>query len=173
MDGEPSLRFHEFVFLMGRIAYYCVNTASTIQGKLNNFFVEKLHFHPAADITKPNITYDELTKKFSEEDGGIFSDEEGDEGEWESDEELDEQQKLFLEFLERKAREEKDFVIDFEVILQDLDGELPPIPAKPLVLPVDPPPHKMPRLLFGKLMPKPDDEKDGKKKKKNQPKKQP
>ena len=69
-----------------------------------------------------------------------------------------------MEFLEKKAEEEKDFIIDYDQILSELDGILPKIIQKPVVEQIDPFPHKLPRLLFGKLMPKEKD--DGKKKKK-------
>lgn len=176
LEGEPGLLFHEFIFLLGRIACNCVNTADSISGKLNNFFVEKFQFHPVQDQNKAHITYDDITKKLymsDEEGGGIFSDEdEGDES-WDSEDngEMDEQQKMLMEFLQKKAQEEKDFIIDYDQILNELDVVVPPIPGKPIVEQVDPLPHKLPRLLFGKLMPKPEDEKD-KKKKKKQPKKQ-
>lgn len=45
--GEPGLLFHEFVFVLGRIACNCVNTSDNIAGKLGDFFVEKLGFHKA------------------------------------------------------------------------------------------------------------------------------
>jgi hypothetical protein len=45
-----------------------------------------------------------------------------------------------------------------------LGNDLPPIPAKPVVEQINPPPYAQPRILFGKLMPKPED-KEGKKKK--------
>ena len=45
-----------------------------------------------------------------------------------------------------------------------LDADLPKIPAKPVVEQINPPPFAMPRVLFGKLMPKPED--DAKRKKK-------
>jgi hypothetical protein len=45
MEGEPGLLFHEFIFLLGRIAANCVTTSSNIAGKLSDFFVEKLSFH--------------------------------------------------------------------------------------------------------------------------------
>jgi len=32
MEGEPGLLFHEFVFLLGRIACNCVTTSATISG---------------------------------------------------------------------------------------------------------------------------------------------
>lgn len=88
-DGEPGLLFHEFVFLLGRIACNCVNTSDAISGKLNDFFVEKLNFHKV-DNTKGQLTYDDITKKlYMSDDEGIFSDE--DEEGWESEEEMDEQ----------------------------------------------------------------------------------
>jgi hypothetical protein len=50
--------------------------------------------------------------------------------------------------------------------LNELDGVLPAIPPKPEVDQVNPRPYKLPRILFGKHMPKPEDENDKKKKKK-------
>jgi hypothetical protein len=84
--------FHEFIFLLGRIAVNCVHTSDNISGKLNDFFVEKLQFHKAIDIHKAHVTYDDITKKlYMSEDEEVFSDE--DEEEWDSDEEkLDENQ---------------------------------------------------------------------------------
>lgn len=94
MEGEPGLLFHEFIFLLGRIASNCVNTADSISGKLNNFFIEKLQFHAVQDTHKANITYEDITKKmYMSDDEGIFSDEDDGEDEWESGEEdeMDEQ----------------------------------------------------------------------------------
>jgi hypothetical protein len=51
----------------------------------------------------------------------------------ESEEELDEQQKQFMEFLAQKAAEEKDFEFDEEEIKNELDALLPAIPGKPNV----------------------------------------
>jgi hypothetical protein len=99
------------------------------------------------------------------DDEGIFSDED-DEG-WESEEaELDENQKKLMAFLQKKAEEEKDFIIDYDAILNELDGMLPQIPGKPEVEQVNPRPYKLPRILFGKHMPKPEDDEDKKNKKK-------
>ena len=44
VSGEPGLLFHEFIYLLGMIAYHCCNTAPDIGGRLENFFVEKLNF---------------------------------------------------------------------------------------------------------------------------------
>lgn len=78
---------------------------------------------------------------------------------------MSEEQKRFYEFLEKKVEEEQGFEMNEEDIETELDQVLPQIPGKPRVVQVNPPPYKMPRLLFGKWMPKKDDE-DGKKKKK-------
>ena len=59
------------------------------------------------------MTYEEISKKlYLSDDEAIFSDED-DEG-WETDSEMDEQQKMLMEFLQKKAEEEKDFIIDYE-----------------------------------------------------------
>lgn len=97
---------------MGRIACNRVNTSDAIAGKISDFFVEKLNFH-RVDPGKGLLTYEDITKKlYMSDDEGIFSDE--DEEGWDSEEEMDEQQKLFYEFLQKKAEEEKDFIIDYE-----------------------------------------------------------
>ena len=60
---------------------------------------------------------------------------------------------------------EGNIFIEWESILTTLDNDLPKIPAKPVIEQVDPPPYAIGRVLFGKLMPKPEDEDDKKKKK--------
>ena len=69
------------------------------------------------------------------DDGG---DEEGDEYydeevESDSDLEMDEQQRAFMEFLEQKAVEDANFSIDFEEVLYSLNYDLPMIPGVPIV----------------------------------------
>ena len=44
---------------------------------------------------------------------------------------MDENQRKLMEFLAKKAEEEKDFIIDYDIIIQDLDGLLPNIPGRP------------------------------------------
>jgi len=78
-----------------------------------------------------------------------------------------------MEFLAKKADEEKDFILDYDSIIAELESTLPAIPGKPEVEQVNPRPYKLPRILFGKLMPKGDDDGDGGKKKKKQAKKAP
>ncbi len=138
--------------------------------------MEKLDFSPAKDHKTPNITFEEITRRLSRgqakynSDGELLDDEDEYGEEWgESDDdemEMDENQKKLMEFLAKKAEEEKDFIIDYDQIITDLDGVLPPIPGRPVVEQINPRPYKLPRIMFGKLMPKKDDEEGGKKKKK-------
>jgi hypothetical protein len=117
--GEPSLLFHEFIFLLSRIAITNVNTSGSISGKLNDFFVEKLGFSRVTDIMKARITFDDITRRINESDDEDGEDAYGSEDEeWDSDEvEMDENQRKLMEFLAKKAEEEKDFIIDYDTII--------------------------------------------------------
>ncbi len=89
LEAEPGLLFHEFILLLGRIAWNCISTSETIGGKLTDFFIEKLNFKAVADGDRPILSYDEVAKKLClSDDEGIMSDE--DEGAWDSEEEMDE-----------------------------------------------------------------------------------
>jgi hypothetical protein len=66
--GEPGLLFHEFVFLLSRIAIMNVNTSGTVSGKLNDFFVEKLGFARVLDIHKARVTFEDITRKLNQSD---------------------------------------------------------------------------------------------------------
>ena len=87
---------------------------------------------------------------------------------------MDEQQKMFMAFLERKQQEDENFQVDFDDILNYLESDLPMIPGVPIVTQVNPNPYQTKehpiRVTFGKLMPK--DKKDKKDKKKKAAKKQ-
>lgn len=84
-----------------------------------------------------------------------------DEDEWDSG---SEQEEMFG-LIERQNARESAIQIDWDGILGSLDTDLPKIPARPVIEQINPPPYAMPRLRFGKLMPKPEDEEKGKKKK--------
>lgn len=123
--GEPGLLFHEFVFLLSRIAITNVNTSGSVSGKLNDFFIEKLGFQRVTDIHKAKINFEDITRRLaSPEIDDELGSEEGDEDEeWDSDGgEMDENQRKLMEFLAKKAEEEKDFIIDYDVIVSELDG---------------------------------------------------
>ena len=68
----------------------------------------------------------------------------------------------------KRAEEERDFKIDYEQILQELDNALPPVPQRPKIEQVNPPPYKIPRAMMG-LWPKEDESADKKKKVKKKP----
>lgn len=164
--GEPQLLFHEFMFALGKIAYTTTteSDAETLTDKLNVFFVERLHFMRIEDIHEHVEKY--LMGTLDQEDD-LFSSEEELEEEYEDD-----PHQLLLDFIDRRAEKDQNFVLDYKKILNDLDIILPPIPDKPKVEVVNPPPYSIPRVLFGKRLPKPEEEgKD--KKKKPQPKKKP
>ncbi len=68
-----------------------------------------------------------LTASDDEAGEDLYGSEEGDEeGEWDSDGfDMDENQKKLMEFLAKKAEEEKDFIIDYETVIQELEMVLP------------------------------------------------
>jgi hypothetical protein len=159
IEGEPQLLFHEFVFAIGKIANTAVTVsdAETLREKLQVFFVEKLRF-PQID----NI--DEHVEKYLMEETGsedeLYSSEEDLEEDY-----VDDPHQLLLDFIDRRAQRDENFVLDYQKVLQELEMILPPVPDKPKVEQANPPPYTMPRELFGKRLPKPeDDEKDKKKK---------
>jgi len=84
--------------------------------------------------------------------------------------EMDEQQKAFMAFLEKKQYEDDNFIVDFDEILQIMDQDLPMVPGIPTVVPFPNPllnkDKEAPiRVTFGKLYPKDKKDKDGGKKK--------
>jgi hypothetical protein len=85
--GEPSLLFHEFIFLLSRIAITNVSSQATFSGKLKDFFETKLGFKEKAK-NKVKLAFEDYKKKdkraaVSEEDeyGSEYDDED-----WDSDE---------------------------------------------------------------------------------------
>lgn len=151
-EHEPKLFFHEFIFLLAVIASK-KNTSDSIPAlKIENFFIQNLEFHRVDDDQKYIPTFDEMI----EEDDG------------ESDYEIQDQQAELKRFLEERQRSEASFAINFEDVLQLLDEQLPMIPGKPEVIPMQPRPDptKEPiRIKFGKFKPKVKGEDDAKKKK--------
>lgn len=84
------------------------------------------------DIYKARITFDDITRKLADgkdgELGGGGSDQSEEDEEWDSSEdnmEMDENQRKLMEFLAKKVEEEKDFILDYDSIIAELDGQLP------------------------------------------------
>jgi hypothetical protein len=168
--GEPGLLLHEFIFMLARIALNHKKTKGDFAGRIHDLLFEDLGF-PDIDYRKPCLNFEDVTRRINprrkgdddEEDEDEYGDEEWDSGD---EIEMDENQKKLMEFLAKKAEEEKDFIIDYDAIIGELDPILPSIPGRPVVEQINPRPYKLPRIMFGKLMPKKDDEDGGKKKKK-------
>lgn len=69
-----------------------------------------------------------------------------------------------MDLIEKKQAQEKLITINWEAIIESLEKDLPLIPQKPVVEQINPPGTGLPRMLFGKLMDKPEDESKKKKK---------
>ena len=67
---EPSLHFHEFVFLMGLIAKNCIGSnTDSIQSKLQEFYVNTLKFEKVKIYTYDDIIHiNELSNKIAKND---------------------------------------------------------------------------------------------------------
>jgi len=61
--GEPGLLFHEFIFLLSRIALANVNTSGNVSGKLNDFFSEKLGFQRVIDVLRARVTFEDIARR--------------------------------------------------------------------------------------------------------------
>lgn len=89
--GEPGLLFHEFVFLLSRIALNNVKTKGDIKGNLKDFFTTKLGFPDVLDVTRAKITFEDVTRRIAGSDEDEYGSEEEDGEGWDSDElEMDE-----------------------------------------------------------------------------------
>jgi hypothetical protein len=163
--------------MFARIALNHKKTKGDFAGRVRDLFYEDLGFPDIPDYKMPCLNFEDITRKLNPrrkgEEGDDEDEEYGDE-EWDSGDEIemDENQKKLMEFLSKKAEEEKDFIIDYDAIISEIDPILPNIPGRPVVEQINPRPYKLPRIMFGKLMPKKDDD-DAKGKKKKQAKKAP
>lgn len=133
---------------------------------MQEFYVENLEFNRVDVEAHVELNYEDYLDKALD----VNADESGDEEEeWEDSEEeedaflSDPRQKAMLAMQERKMMEEISIEIDWNGLWEDIIKQCPKIPQPPVVEQINPPPYPMQRVLFGKLMPKPDDEKKGKK----------
>ncbi|CAI2359845.1 unnamed protein product [Moneuplotes crassus] len=165
ISGEPEILLHEFLFIIGKIAYKTViaSEAETLEDKLKVFFFEKLKF---PSIENPIEYAVQLLSGEIDPEEDLYSSDEDLESE-----QLDDPQQKLLEFIERRTQQDENFVLDYEEVLQELELSLPPLPEKPKVVQENPPPYIQPRILFGKHLPKPEED-DKDKKKKPQPRRQ-
>jgi len=69
---EPSLHFHEFLFLLGLIALNCIDSSESIAGKLQDFYIQKLNFRkPSEQQMNRDLTYDEVLDRVEHDKGGL------------------------------------------------------------------------------------------------------
>ena len=178
---EPAMQFHEFLFMLGLVARKSIpisNDCPTFKEQLQELYVRKLELNPVNVDAHVELTYEDVLEKAIE--GRELRDDSGDEedGDWASDEgdegfDADPNQKKLLAMQMRKMAEEQEIAIDWGMLQAEIE-RCPKIPQPPVVEQINPPPYPMARVLFGKLMPKPEDEKKGGKKgaaKKADPKK--
>lgn len=112
--SEPSLHFHEFLFLLGLIAHNCIDSSDSIAGKLQDFYHQKLNFKKASEAQMAqDLTYNEVLERAEnddEEKGDKFADGSSQE-EWDEDNEESEEeytvgnQQLMNELIERKNQQ--------------------------------------------------------------------
>lgn len=122
LDGEPDLKFHEFIFCLGRIANITVSSGDTLTDKLTILFIEKLNFEKVEGEVK-DIVLQNLEGGLDNREEGLYSDEdESSEGE---PLDVEDPQRVLFDFLAKRAANEKDFSINYEVILNDLETKLP------------------------------------------------
>lgn len=87
---EPALHFHEFLFLLGLIAYNCIDSKDSISEKLKAFYIQKLLFKQASEAQMArDLTYDQVYKNEEMADNKknnlAVSDEYGSEEEWDDE----------------------------------------------------------------------------------------
>jgi len=135
--GEPGLLFHEFIFMLARISLNHKKTKGDFAGRIKDLFFEDLGFPDIENYKLPSLTFDDITRRLNPRKKGEDDEEEDEYGEeeWDSNDEIemDENQKKLIEFLAKKAEEEKDFIIDYDAIIGELDPILPSIPGRPVV----------------------------------------
>jgi hypothetical protein len=158
---DPEMLLHEFIFILGRIAQTTVNNTDSqtpsITEKLGILLKETLKFKPVENPT-------ELVEKYyhngiAEMEDGMFSSDEEEDEDYQT---VDNPQRILHEFLMKRLEEESSFAIDYSEVLKELESDLPEVPKLKEQEQVNPPPYAQPRILFGKLLPKPpaDDKKN-------------
>jgi len=65
---EPALHFHEFLFLLGLIAYNSNNSSDSIGTKMEDFYTQNLSFEKRHDLVKDLTYQDVLDRIYGEEE---------------------------------------------------------------------------------------------------------
>ena len=165
--------------MLGLIAKSCGTPNLPTQAQLAEFYVKQLDFKPRTLEDREDLYYDDVLESVklgrdhlipvdlsSSDDGEDIMDDDESGEESEDPFFTDTNHKALLDLQERKMAEEQNIALDWDALMTELES-CPKIPKPPVVEQINPPPYAMPRILFGKLMPKPEDEekKKGAKKK--------
>lgn len=92
---EPALLFHEFLFLLGLIALRCMDSSSTISGKLHDFYIQKLNLKkPSEAQIQKDLTYNEVLERVRSGAEGYNMGDGSSQEEWEGDEEIESEEEF-------------------------------------------------------------------------------
>jgi len=140
---EPALHFHEFLFLLGLIAYYGITTSTKMDQKLQDFYIQKLNFRkPTEQQYNRELTYDEILYRTSEGIGDDFdlSDQSADNEYWTESDESEEEPAPAKKKAAGTAETEEDAKaieqidnMTWDRIKEILHPELPQVPPEPVV----------------------------------------
>ena len=113
---EPALKFHEFLFLLGLIAWEHIRSSETAADRIQDFYVQRLGFGKRSEkAANRDLTYEEVLQRvYGAGEGGATlrhledgdsaeqsADEEGDYYDEESEEE-ESSQKMIMNLIEKK-----------------------------------------------------------------------
>ena len=145
---------------------------------MEDFYTQNLGIEKRHDPVKDLSYQDVLDRVYGDENSDKNRGESDDEDEWDDSVESDDDlhvgnQREMQNLIEFRNRKDEYVVINWTDVLKVLDSQnLPKIPKKKEVEQINPRPYAIPRVLFGKKMPKPEEEGDKKGAKKAAPKKQ-
>jgi hypothetical protein len=69
---EPALKFHEFLFLLGLIAWEHIRSSETAADRIQDFYVQRLGFGKRSEkAANRDLTYEEVLQRiYRAEEGG-------------------------------------------------------------------------------------------------------
>ena len=116
--------------LIGEIAINCMSTSSETAKMIEDFLIEKLNFKKLKPTRERSESPQRNKRSVATDEDDEYYDEEIDS---DSELEMDEKEKAFMEFILQKTQEDDNFQLAFDEILSALDQELPMIPGEPIV----------------------------------------
>jgi len=87
--------FHEFLFLIGLIALRCIDSSTTIQGKLHDFYTQKLNLQkPSEKNLDHDLSYTEVLERVQTGQDNYNTAEGSSQEEWDGEEEEESEEEL-------------------------------------------------------------------------------